>query len=72
MAPLLPTHLLENSYKLLVATQAMPKALAPLLVIWLGLGHSSKLAMVFLMCFFPVMVVWFRAPIYQQGAAGTV
>lgn len=47
----------KTLYKLLVATQAMPKAaLAPLLVIWLGLGHSSKLAMVFLMCFFPVMV----------------
>jgi len=47
----------KTLYKLLAATQAMPKAaLAPLLVIWLGLGHPAKLAMVFLMCFFPVMV----------------
>lgn len=50
--------LLEKTlYKILVATQAIPKvAIAPLLVIWLGLGQLSKIAMVFLMCFFPIMV----------------
>jgi NitT/TauT family transport system permease protein len=50
--------LLEKTlYKLLVATQAIPKAaIAPLLVVWLGLGQLSKIAMVFLMCFFPIMV----------------
>lgn len=50
--------LLEKTlYKLLVAIQAIPKAaIAPLLIVWLGLGQLSKIAMVFLMCFFPIMV----------------
>lgn len=50
--------LLEKTlYKLLVATQSIPKvAIAPLLVIWLGLGQLTKVTMVFLMCFFPIMV----------------
>lgn len=50
--------LLEKTlYKLLVATQSVPKvAIAPLLVIWLGLGQLTKVTMVFLMCFFPIMV----------------
>jgi len=50
--------LLEKTlYKLLVATLSIPKvAIAPLLVLWLGLGEVSKVTMVFLMCFFPIMV----------------
>jgi NitT/TauT family transport system permease protein len=50
--------LLEKTlYKLLVATQSIPKvAIAPLMVLWLGLGLLSKIAMVFLMCFFPILV----------------
>jgi NitT/TauT family transport system permease protein len=41
----------------LVAFNAAPKVvLAPLLVIWLGLGIESKIAMAFLLSFFPVVV----------------
>lgn len=44
-------------FPLLVALQAVPKvALAPLLVVWLGFGPSSKVALVVLLCFFPVVV----------------
>lgn len=31
-------------------------ALTPLLIIWLGIGSSSKIAIVFLMAFFPVLI----------------
>ncbi|MFZ5644237.1 MAG: ABC transporter permease [Bacillota bacterium] len=50
--------LLEKTlYKLLVISQSIPKiAIAPMLVIWLGLGLLSKVAMAFFMCFFPVVV----------------
>jgi len=50
--------LLEKTlYKLLVISQSIPKiAIAPMLVIWLGLGLLSKIAMAFLMCFFPIVV----------------
>ena len=41
----------------IVAFQAIPKiALAPLLLIWLGFGISSKVAVAAMICFFPVMV----------------
>jgi NitT/TauT family transport system permease protein len=41
----------------LVAFNAAPKvALAPLMVIWLGLGIESKVAMAFLLSFFPIVV----------------
>jgi NitT/TauT family transport system permease protein len=44
-------------FPLLVALQAVPKvAVAPLLVVWLGFGPSSKVALVVLLCFFPVVV----------------
>lgn len=47
----------KTLYKLLVATQSVPKvAIAPLLVLWLGLGQMTKMTMVFLMCFFSIMV----------------
>ena len=41
----------------LVALNAVPKvALAPLLVVWLGFGMNSRVAMVMLMCFFPIVL----------------
>ena len=44
-------------YPLLVATQAVPLiALAPLLVLWFGFGMTSKVIVVTLMCFFPIVV----------------
>lgn len=37
--------------------QVVPKsALAPLLIVWAGVGMYSKIALVFLMCFFPIVV----------------
>ena len=47
----------RNVYPLIVAFQVIPKiALAPIFVIWLGIGLVSKLLMVFLLCFFPMLV----------------
>ena len=44
-------------YPLLVASQAIPiVAIAPVLVIWLGYGIGPKLAVIVLICFFPVTV----------------
>jgi NitT/TauT family transport system permease protein len=42
---------------LLVAANAVPKvALAPLVLVWFGLGQVSKVVLVFLVCFFPIVV----------------
>ncbi len=44
-------------YPLLVALQSVPKvALAPIILVWLGTGLESKLAMVWLVAFFPIIV----------------
>lgn len=44
-------------YPLLVASQAVPIAvLAPLLVVWLGFSILPKLAIIGIVCFFPVVV----------------
>ena len=44
-------------YPILVATQSIPKvAIAPIILVWFGLGMSSKLALAFLVAFFPVVV----------------
>lgn len=44
-------------YPLLVALQSVPKvALAPIVMIWLGTGIESKLAIVWLVAFFPIIV----------------
>lgn len=41
----------------LVALNAAPKvALAPVLILWLGLGVNSKIGMAFLLSFFPIVV----------------
>ena len=44
-------------YPLLIATQSVPKvALAPLILVWLGVGLQSKLAIAWLVAFFPIVV----------------
>ena len=44
-------------YPYVVLLQSMPKiALAPLLIVWFGFGLASKIAMVALICFFPIFV----------------
>ncbi len=44
-------------YPLVVASQTIPIiAIAPILVIWLGYGIGPKLAVIALICFFPVTV----------------
>jgi NitT/TauT family transport system permease protein len=44
-------------YPILVATQSVPKvAIAPIVLVWFGLGIESKLALAFLVAFFPVVV----------------
>ena len=44
-------------YPLLVASQSIPKvAVAPILLVWFGTGIKSKLAMAFVIAFFPVVV----------------
>lgn len=49
---------LERSlYPLLVAMNAVPKlALAPILVLWMGFGAGPKVAMVMLLCVFPIVL----------------
>jgi putative hydroxymethylpyrimidine transport system permease protein len=45
------------TYPLLVASQAVPIVIvAPLLVVWFGFGILPKLAIIALVCFFPVVV----------------
>jgi NitT/TauT family transport system permease protein len=42
---------------LLIGLQSVPKvALAPIILVWLGTGIQSKLAMVWLVAFFPIIV----------------
>lgn len=44
-------------YPVFVATQSIPKvAVAPIFLVWFGLGLTSKLAIAFLVAFFPVVV----------------
>jgi len=45
------------TYPLLVATQAIPiVVVAPLLIVWLGFGLAPKIAIIALVCFFPIVV----------------
>ena len=50
--------LLQNTiYPILLALQSMPKvAIAPLLALWIGFGMLPKIIVVFLVCFFPIIV----------------
>jgi len=50
--------LLQNSiYPILLALQSTPKvAIAPLLALWIGFGTLPKIIVVFLVCFFPIIV----------------
>jgi NitT/TauT family transport system permease protein len=44
-------------YPIIVMLQAMPKvALAPLIIVWFGLGMTSKVVNAALVCFFPLMI----------------
>ncbi len=44
-------------YPPMIATQAIPKiALAPLFVVWFGFGFMPKVAVAFLIAFFPVVI----------------
>ncbi len=50
-------HLQNTVYPLIVILYAMPKsAFAPLMVIWVGYGLVSKIAIAFLVAFFPIVV----------------
>ena len=50
-------HLQNTVYPLIVILYAMPKsAFAPLMVIWVGYGLISKIAIAFLVAFFPIVV----------------
>ncbi|MEZ5122103.1 MAG: ABC transporter permease subunit [Solirubrobacterales bacterium] len=45
------------TYPLLVASQAIPVVIvAPLLVVWLGFGIGPKVAIIAVICFFPITV----------------
>jgi NitT/TauT family transport system permease protein len=47
----------ESIYPVIVFLQIIPKiAIAPLFIIWLGFGFTPKLLIVFLLCFFPIVV----------------
>ena len=50
-------HSQNTIYPLIVILYAMPKsAFAPLMVIWVGYGLFSKIAIAFLVAFFPIVV----------------
>ena len=44
-------------YPILLGLQSVPKvALAPLIILWLGIGEWPKVVIVVLVCFFPILV----------------
>jgi NitT/TauT family transport system permease protein len=48
---------MRTIYPLLLGLQSLPKvAIAPLLLMWVGFGPGSKIIVVFLVCFFPIVV----------------
>jgi NitT/TauT family transport system permease protein len=47
----------ESVYPLLVALQGIPKvALAPIFIVWFGLGYTPKVLLVLLLAFFPIVI----------------
>jgi len=47
----------KTIYPILLALQSVPKvAIAPLLALWIGFGMWPKIIVVFLVCFFPIIV----------------
>lgn len=59
LAVALATSRLLNQmfYPILIAMQSVPKiALAPIVLVWLGIGIESKLAIVWMVAFFPIVV----------------
>jgi NitT/TauT family transport system permease protein len=47
----------KSIYPILLALQSVPKvAIAPLLALWIGFGLLPKILVVFLVCFFPIIV----------------
>jgi putative hydroxymethylpyrimidine transport system permease protein len=53
----LSTTLWRTFYPLIVASQAIPiLVIAPILIVWFGFGIGPKLAVVALLCFFPIAV----------------
>jgi NitT/TauT family transport system permease protein len=48
---------MKTIYPILLGLQSLPKiAIAPLLLMWVGFGPASKIIVVFLVCFFPIVV----------------
>lgn len=44
-------------YPLLVAVQSVPKiAIAPVVIIWFGFGFTKSIVIVYLVCFFPIVI----------------
>ena len=44
-------------YPILLGLQSVPKvALAPLVILWLGVGNWPKIVIVMLVCFFPILI----------------
>lgn len=49
--------MMNTFYPYIIAMQCMPKvAIAPLLLVWFGFGLTSKVMVVILLCFFPMLV----------------
>lgn len=49
--------LMRTAYPLLLSLQSLPKiAIAPILLMWVGFGPASKIIIVFLVCFFPIVI----------------
>lgn len=48
---------MRTAYPLLLSLQSLPKiAIAPILLMWVGFGAASKIIIVFLVCFFPIVI----------------